>query len=95
MISLFKSKGFLGLILLFVVGAFIYNTFFAKGSSASSDQSALVVGEDLLKLSEDLSKAELSQDLFKVPGYLYLSDFSAPIPQEPLGRVNPFDIIGR
>lgn len=95
MSSLFKSKGFLGLIFIFILVMFVYNTFLKTATPAGENDSALVVGQDLIKLSDDLSKAQLSQELFTLPGYVYLTDFSAPIPQEPLGRVNPFDIIGR
>lgn len=95
MTALFKSKGFLGLVFLFVLGMFVYNFFLKPAAPAPEDDSALVVGKELLKLSDDLSKAQLSQALFSLPGYVYLTDFSAPVPQEPLGRVNPFDAIGR
>lgn len=95
MSSLFKNKGFLGLVFLFILGMFVYNLFLGSDIPVAGNDSALVVGQDLLKLSDDLSKAELSQNLFTLPGYVFLTDFSAPLPQEPLGRVNPFDIIGR
>ena len=53
------------------------------------------LGADLLKMSNDLSRATLSQELFSNPGYLSLSDFSTPLPLQPVGRTNPFDVIGR
>jgi hypothetical protein len=95
MTTLFKSKGFLTLIALFIFGMFIYNFFLKSDTPVAENDSALTVGKELLKLSQDLSKAELSQALFSLPSYVYLTDFSAPVPQEPLGRVNPFDTIGR
>jgi len=93
--ALIKSKGFLGLFILFIVGMFIYNSFTKTDSSAPDYQPALEVGKDLLALSADLSRAQLSQQLFSVPSYLFLTDFSAPLPVQPLGRINPFDLIGR
>lgn len=95
MTSLFKSKGFLTLVALFVLGMFIYNFFLKSNAPVAQNESTLAVGKELLKLSDDLSKAQLSQGLFTLPGYVFLTDFSAPIPLEPLGRVNPFDTIGR
>ncbi len=83
------------LVTLFVVGMFIYNFFLKTDVPVAENDSALAVGKELLQLSDDLSKAQLSQALFSLPGYVFLTDFSVNIPQEPLGRVNPFDIIGR
>lgn len=53
------------------------------------------VGADLLKISAELSEANLDQEIFSDPEYLYLTDFSTAIQPQPTGRANPFDIIGR
>ncbi len=95
MTALFKSKGFLALVSLFVVAMFVYNFFINPNTPTAEDDSALAVGKELLELSQELSKAQLSQALFSLPGYVFLNDFSVSLPQEPLGRVNPFDTIGR
>ena len=52
-------------------------------------------GADLLALSNELSKVTLGQELFSNLSYRRLVDFTVPIPQQALGRPNPFDIIGR
>lgn len=92
--ALFKNKGLLFLAALLLIIMFGYRYFINLGSLENGD-SALVIGEDLLKLSEELSRATLSQDLFGVPGYRYLTDFSAPVPNQIFGRTNPFDALGR
>lgn len=91
--SILKSKAFLGIVFLFILGTIGYRLLMP--SDISSDESALSIGEDLIELSDQLSRAQLSQALFSTPGYKYLTDFTAPIPEQPLGRSNPFQVIGR
>ena len=78
-----------------IVGMFSYRMLYTPAVDTFDTQSALVVGEDLLKLSNALSQAKLSKELFAVPGYLFLTDLSVPIPQQTFGRPNPFNVIGR
>lgn len=91
--SLLKSRVFLGIVLLFILGAVGYRLLVPN--DISNNESALSIGKDLIELSDQLARAQLSQALFSTPGYRYLTDFTAPIPQQPLGRSNPFEIIGR
>ncbi|MDO8424031.1 MAG: hypothetical protein Q7S54_00280 [bacterium] len=51
--------------------------------------------ENLVKTAEELSSINFDRQLFAAPAYRFLTDFSSAFPQEPLGRSNPFDIIGR
>jgi hypothetical protein len=94
--SLLKSKSTLGILFLFILGMFVYNMFF-RGEAAplESADSAASVGSDLVKLSDELTRAQLSQDLFQLPTYRSLTDFTTPLPQQEIGRENPFDVIGR
>ena|SRR3989344_3491319 len=97
--ALVKNRTTIQIIGGFIILMFIYNIFF-KSEGELSDlstgaSSPSTLGADLLKISTDLSKASLSQQLFSKSGYLYLRDFSTPLPQQPVGRTNPFDIIGR
>lgn len=92
--AIFKNKIFLIIIFLFILATFGYRLFVPKIVEVT-EESALSVGKDLIQLSDQLSNAQLSQTLFSMPGYLFLTDFTAPIPQQSFGRVNPFDIIGR
>lgn len=95
MSSLFRNRFFLGLIILFVAGMFVYNSFLKSASAPASAQVALSAGADLVKLSQELSNATLGQTLFSKPSYKMLIDFSLPIPTQTTGRANPFQIIGR
>lgn len=94
--SLEKNKVVLIAIFLFAVVIFAYNTFFKQGGIASPDgQSATSIGDDLLKLHGELKKVTLKKELFSHPGYNLLEDFNTPIPNQSIGRPNPFEIIGR
>ncbi len=53
------------------------------------------VGSDLLKISGELSEANLSQTLFADRSYVSLKDSAAVLPIESPGRANPFNDIGR
>ncbi len=93
--ALFKNKAFLAIVILFIIGAFAYRMFSPNTGPDLEGESALSIGKDLIDLSAQLSRAQLSQTLFSSPSYIMLTDFTAPIPQQSLGRNNPFDIIGR
>ena len=92
--GILKNKSALALILFFILGMFIYNLFFA-GSPLTATQSAEAAGGDLVKLSQELQNARLTTELFSTPSYVFLTDFTVNVPEQPIGRVNPFDIIGR
>ena len=91
-----KSKIILSSIGILVVGLFLYN--FLMGSNAmpeTDNLSAISVGSDLILILESLEKITLDRGLFSEPKFLELSDFSTVIPQQPTGRANPFNVIGR
>jgi hypothetical protein len=92
--TLFKNKMTIGLVVVLLAGMFAYRSF--TGTSIPSEtESVKVLGQDLIALSESLSRVTLSQDLFSVMGYTQLIDFTVPPTQQSFGRKNPFDIIGR
>lgn len=84
----------LGLIVLVLLAMFSYR-FFRTAPVAEGDLSARAVGQDLITLADQLSRVTLSQEVFKLPGYRNLTDFSLPLPLQSFGRNNPFEIIGR
>jgi hypothetical protein len=92
--SIIKNKALIAITVIFIVAMLGYRMF-SGDPQTSTGESAVEVGKDLLRISDQLSQAQLSQDLFSIPGYKYLTDFTAPIPQESLGRANPFSIIGQ
>lgn len=85
------------IVVIFVATMLVYNIFSKSGGTTVTPATASpsVLGADLLKMSKELSKAVLSQELFSSPAYLYLIDFTVPLPVQPVGRRNPFDAIGR
>lgn len=95
--ALAKNKTTIKIVGVFIVLMLIYNIFFTSDAAipAQAAASPSVLGADLLKISDELSKAKLSQELFSSPAYLHLTDFAVPLSQGPVGRANPFDIIGR
>jgi hypothetical protein len=73
--ALLKNKSLILFAIVMFLAMFGYRTFVGT-MPETEGQSALVVGQDLLSLSNELAKATLSQDLFSLPGYRYLTDFS-------------------
>lgn len=91
-----KNRGILTITALFIAVMFLYNIFFKpEPSTVSPESSASNVGDDLLKMHEELQKVTFDQALFSSPGYLMLADFSTDIPPQATGRPNPFNTIGR
>lgn len=94
--TLIKNKSLLAAIIIFVVGMFVYNSYFKLEVIPESDESsATVVGDDLLKIHKELKLVALDRTVFSSLGYLLLTDFSIKVESQPTGRSNPFDIIGR
>lgn len=92
--ALLKNKFLIITTVLALAAMFGYRSFMGTVPE-TEEQSALVMGQDLLKLSEQLSEATLSQDIFTLPSYRFLTDFSVPVPNQVFGRNNPFDEFGR
>ncbi len=91
--ALEQNKKILSVAILLLVGLFLYNSFFA--GTVPEVVPAESIGADLLKTSDNISKATLSRDLFSASGYRLLADFSTPLGAEPQGRTNPFAPIGQ
>ena len=86
--ALIKNKITIGFILLLIVLWLGYRSFMNSEAPTEGSAVALSVGQDLLEMANRLSAAELSQDLLSKRGYLFLNDFSLPIPQQSFGRNN-------
>ena len=91
-----KNKGIIIATVVFVLAMISYN-FFNKSEiiSLPDESSSLVIGEDLIKIFNELKNVTLDQSLFSSTGYLLLKDFSNSVPQQTTGRSNPFNTIGR
>ena len=80
----------------FIVAMFIYSMFFKTEDTIIPDETiASGIGEDLIRMHTELERVNFDQSLFSSPIYQGLIDFTVPIPQQPTGRPNPFDAIGR
>ena len=93
--TLIANKGTLVSIIVFIMVIFLYNLFKSETVSVPNELSASNIGNDLLKIHRELQRVTFDQTLFSSPSYLGLIDFSVSIPQQVVGRPNPFDVIGR
>ena len=91
--DLMQSKSLVAFAFLVLAALFLYNTI--AGTGGSDTASTTAVGSDLVKISESLSSATLSKDLFSQSGYRLLNDFSLPLPTDFSGRANPFAPLGQ
>ncbi len=96
---LLKNKRLLGAALLFILAFWLYN-FFSSDSKISPVATGLGSAssepdQSLVKIATELSRITFNQGLFATPGYRLFTDFSINVPPQPVGRPNPFDIIGR
>lgn len=94
--QLSANKGILAAVLIFVLLMVLYKIFLRPDTALIPDESlATNVGNDILNLRAELEKVNFDQTLFSTPGYIGLIDLTVLIPTLPVGRVNPFDVIGR
>lgn len=92
--ELAQSKTALTLAVFLMLGIFLYNGFLADGFSPVVAP-ASSVGADILRTSQEISGATLSRGVFTEAGYVRLTDFSAPLEPQNLGRTNPFAPLGQ
>lgn len=93
--ALQNNKGLVIAVIVFIAAILIYN-FFLKPTTATINESLATegVGNDVVALYQSLQSATLDQSLFASQTYRGLVDFSVAVPSQPIGRINPFDIIG-
>lgn len=96
MATLAKNKIILAAVAIFILAMFLYNLFLSpEAISFPSEVPAASIGDDLIKIHDELQQVTLDKSIFSAKGYLELTDFSTAIPPYTPGRSNPFDIIGR
>jgi len=94
--SLAKNKSLLLSILILVLLFVVYNNFFkSETTSFTVDPQVKAIGANIVKTYADLQSVEFDTKLFTTPAYTNLEDFSTPIPNQAVGRINPFDQLGR
>lgn len=90
-----KNKNIIVGLVVFAIAFFVYNTFLrSDGTLIRPAPSTSGTGAALLKMTEALRQADLSQELFSSPGFVRLADFTVGASEAPLGRANPFNPIG-
>ena len=84
-----------------VIVAFVgFKKFFGDGVSSDttltteSNTAQFVDGQSILILLNQLNKVTLNEDIFSSPIFSGLVNFTKPIPDQVLGRSNPFSAIG-
>jgi len=91
------NKGVVVTILFLIMAIFVYNLFFKDDLTltAGLTDTEQTNGQDLLDLYHRLETVTFDKGIFNLPSYRSLIDFSRPIPEQPLGRPNPYDIVGK
>ena len=88
------NKMYVGLILLALVGVWVYFTYFSGGGSSAStvlttnDTSPL--SQDILTTLSSLQIIKLDSTIFTNPVFTSLTDYGVAIPAQNAGRRNPF-----
>ena len=94
--SLLKYKNTLFATIIFVAAIMIYNSFLKDTIfNTSNDEVAKNLGADLIDIYNDLQQVNFESELFRDPAYRELVDLSTTIAPLPMGRRNPFDLLGR
>jgi hypothetical protein len=90
-----KNRSLIIAIAIFAAVIWGYSTFFKTDSSVTVDVDTQAVGSDVLALYSSLQSVSIDQSIFASPLYKNLTDFSRALENQPIGRANPFDVIGR
>lgn len=91
--TLTKNKSTIVAIVLLVLVLYAYSMF--KDSFISPHVAQENIGADIVELFASLEKVSLNQSLFSSPMYRPLNNFSPILVEQPTGRNNPFNVIGR
>ena len=91
-----KYKNTLLAILVFLLIIAGYKMFLEEAVPLPSvDSSVSTIGADLVRTYADLQEITFDQTLFSSSLYKGLVDFSVSLSEQPKGRTNPFDILGK
>lgn len=92
---LIKNKSMLGGAALLVIGVFVYFTYFSGGAAPEITETGgeSPLSQEILTALNNLNNIKLDSAIFKDPVFISLTDYGVTIPQEPVGRRNPFESI--
>jgi flagellar capping protein FliD len=89
-----QNKTSIGMGVLLLVAIYVYMTYFTNPSSptlTSSDTNGVALSQNLLITLQNLHTIKLDNSIFSDPAFQSLNDFGVIIPQEAIGRRNPFE----
>jgi len=90
-----NNKGIIISLAIFIVAIMGYKLFFTNIELIDNAQVSQSIGADIIDLNSRIERVNLDPALFASATYRSLIDFTASIPVQPVGRKNPFDLIGR
>jgi hypothetical protein len=90
-----NNKGIVMAIIVFLLAIGAYKLFMTNSDITESSLSAENIGADIIELNASIERVNLDPALFASSAYRRLVDFSVTIPSQPIGRPNPFDLLGR
>ncbi len=94
--SLKEHKGKIIALIIFLLVIFVYKLLFSSNEELiESGASAQNIGQDIIALNASISRINLDSPLFNSRPFKNLIDFTVTVPPQPVGRNNPFDVIGR
>jgi len=92
-----KNRTVIIIILVILIGLFIFSTFFNKGDKQNQpivkktvNSTTKLLGAEILSALNSLKVLKLDANIFVDPAFKSLVDFSRPVLEEPIGRKNPF-----
>ncbi len=90
-----KNKISVGVILVGVLGFYLYSISGGGGSTAALVETQPAVGAELLATLESVPGIRLDSRIFENPSFKSLNDFGVKIPPQESGRRNPFAPVGK
>jgi len=87
-----KNKMAVGGVAVVLLLAYVYFSYFARGSSASltASDAGTPLSSDILVTLQSIHSIKLDNSIFTDPVFVSLTDFGVTIPPENVGRRNPF-----
>lgn len=95
--QLFKNKRMIGGLVLFAVAAlgyYVWSTGSSQALLSNTGEGASPLSQEILATLASLTTIKLDDSIFSDPVFVSLTDFGVTIPEEPIGRRNPFAPIG-
>lgn len=91
-----KNRTVIGFVAVAALGLYSYMTYYSPSGEPllSTAEETAPVSQELLAVLGSVYSIKLDPAIFTDPVFLSLSDFGTVIPQENIGRRNPFEPVG-